>query len=263
MRWHDSVREVDWARTVEGYAIWRPGYPVSFFHRLAGLGIGTAAQRILDLGTGTGVLAREFARRGAEVIGLDLNEELLDAARRLADEEQVAVTWLRAPAEATGLPTASVDVVCASEAWGYFDVPRAVAEVRRLLRPGGRLMLCRLAWLPRRDRIAHHSEVLMLRFNPHWDGADEAGVIRRQPDWARERFTTQAMFYYDQPMPFTRESWRGRLRACRGLSGELPAEQVAAFDAELAAWLESAVPPRFTVLHRLEALVLAPREHEA
>ena len=58
---HDPGRAIDWSKTSSDYAEFRPGYPRSFYERIEVLGIGKPGQRILDLGTGTGVLARHFA----------------------------------------------------------------------------------------------------------------------------------------------------------------------------------------------------------
>jgi hypothetical protein len=67
------------------------------------------------------------------------------------------------------------------------------------------------------------------------------------------------MFYYDEPIPFTRESWRGRIRACRGIGAGLPAEEVRRFDAAHADLLSRIVPESFNVLHRLDAHFFEPK----
>ncbi len=54
----DHGRAFDWGRTSRDYATHRPGPPPSCYDMLARLGVGLAGQRVLDLGTGTGVLAR-------------------------------------------------------------------------------------------------------------------------------------------------------------------------------------------------------------
>jgi 2-polyprenyl-3-methyl-5-hydroxy-6-metoxy-1,4-benzoquinol methylase len=69
------------------YARYRARCPPSFFNRLAALGIGLSGQRILDLGTGTGNLAREFARRGCSVAAIDISEQHLRQARRFYSRE--------------------------------------------------------------------------------------------------------------------------------------------------------------------------------
>ena len=69
---------------------------VPFYTRLATMGVGVAGQRIVDVGTGTGVLARGFAAAGCVVTGVDIAPELLDQARQ---QDAGQVTYLVAPAE--------------------------------------------------------------------------------------------------------------------------------------------------------------------
>ena len=63
----------------------------------------------------------------------------------------------------------------------------------------------------------------------------------------------RAMFCYDVPISFTRETWRGRMRASRGVGAVLNEEQVRAFDEEHAALLEEIAGEGFDVLHRIDA----------
>ena len=77
----DPGRQIDWGRTSIDYAAHRPGPPARLYDLLAALGIGLAGQRVLDLGTGTGLLACEFARRGCSVTGTDISPGQIDAAR--------------------------------------------------------------------------------------------------------------------------------------------------------------------------------------
>jgi SAM-dependent methyltransferase len=254
----DGPRVIDWGKTSADYAEWRPDYPPEFYHRLAALGVGLPGQTILDLGTGVGFLARAFARQGAEVAGIDISAGQIDAAQRLAAAENLTIDYRVAPAEATGFPEASFDAITASQCWLYFDAPRAIREVKRLLRPGGVLVTAHLCWLPRQDRIARASEELVLRHNPHWGAADWPGVIPPIPPWAVGEFNLVGMFVFDTPLCFTRERWRGRMRACRGVGATLSPEEVARFDAAHAALLEQIAPEEFTVRHRVDCHLLQP-----
>ena len=80
----DNEREFDWGKTSQDYAAYRSGHPESFYEVLGALGIGKSGQQILDLGTGTGVLARAFAKPGAVVIGIDIAAYQIAVARALA-----------------------------------------------------------------------------------------------------------------------------------------------------------------------------------
>jgi SAM-dependent methyltransferase len=254
----DPGRWIDWGRTSSDYAEFRPGPPPSFYARLRELGVGIGGQRILDLGTGTGVLAREFARAGCRAVGMDISEGQIEMARALANGEQLAVEFRVAPAEDTELPAASFDAVTANQCWLYFDRDRAVAEVRRLLAPGGVLVISHFSYLPRLDPIARRSEELVLRFNPQWTAADWSGDVPAMPRWVRGDFSLAGSFVYDEAIPFTRESWRGRMRACRGVGAALSAAEVERFDAAHTAKLNAEVPEHFEVLHRINAHMLRP-----
>jgi SAM-dependent methyltransferase len=251
----DAGREIDWGRTSADYAQYRPGPPPSLYEKLRAHDVGLPAQRILDLGTGTGVLAREFARRGCAAAGVDISAEQIEAAQRLAADEGLAVNFRVAPAEATPFPDASFDVATANQCWLYFDLARVIPELRRVLRPGGLLAVSHFSFLPRLDAIARASEELVRRFNPDWSSADWDGRIPARPGWSRDHFELRAMFWYDEPVRFTRESWRGRIRALRGIGASLGPDAVAAFDREHTALLERIAPEEFTVLHRIDAHV--------
>lgn len=254
----DPGRSPDWSRTSEDYARHRPGYPESFYHRLAALGVGLPGQRVLDLGTGTGTVARALAARGCRVTGIDPAPGQVECARRVSREAGIEVELRVAPAEETGLPTASFDVVTASQCWAYFDRDRAVAEVLRLLAPGGLLVTCHLSWLPGCP-LVDHTEELVLAANPSWQGARWSGEVPGVPPWLGSELCQVGMFWYDEDLSFTRESWRGRIRACRGLGASLSPEEVARADAALETYLLSRHPPRFPVPHRIDAHILMRR----
>lgn len=95
-----------------------------------------AGQRVLDVACGTGVVAREAARRGAEVAGLDRNSGMLSVARRLAPQ----VDWREGLAERLPFVDASFDAVTCQFGLMFFeDRAQALGEMIRVLRPGGRL----------------------------------------------------------------------------------------------------------------------------
>jgi SAM-dependent methyltransferase len=254
----DAGTEFDWGRTSADYAQHRPGPPPSFFGRLRMLGVGLPGQRILDFATGTGVLARQFAKQGSVVTGIDIAPEQIEAARTLARSDGVDVRFAVAPAEQTGLPDAAFDAIAANQCWLYFDRSRIIPEVLRLLSSGGVLVVSFFNWLPRLDSVAQASEHLVLKYSPQWQGADWDGRIPPVPSWAMDAFELTAMFWYDEPIPFTRESWRGRMRACRGTGASLAAKDLAEFDREHDALLRRIAPEAFPILHRISAHFLRP-----
>jgi SAM-dependent methyltransferase len=106
-----------------------------------------AGEDVLDVGTGTGVVAITAARAGAKVTGLDLTPALLEQARENARIAGVQIVWTEGDAEQLPYPDASFDVVLSQ--FGHMFAPRpeiAVAEMRRVLKPGGRVAFA--TWPP-------------------------------------------------------------------------------------------------------------------
>ena len=100
----DEGHAFDWGKTSPDYAVYRPGYPASFYTVLQAFGIGTPGQDILDLGTGTGVLARAFAKQGAHVIGIDIAEAQIVAAQQLAAQEHLDIRFEPVPQKRQSFP---------------------------------------------------------------------------------------------------------------------------------------------------------------
>lgn len=250
----------DFGLTAEDYAEHRAGFPASFFERLAAKGIGRPGQRVVDLGTGTGTLARGFARRGCEVVAIDLSEPMLARARAKSAEEGISVDYRAARAEATEVDSEAADVVSAGQCWHWFDRARAAREVARILRPIGSLVIAHFDWIPLPGNVARSTEELIERHNPTWRFGWGLGLY---PRWLRDlgeaSFRNIETFSYDEAVRYTPEQWRGRVRASAGVGGSLVSEQVAQFDAELAGLLADRYPgTSLTVPHRVFAVLARP-----
>lgn len=114
----------------ELYAEFRPTYPESLFRGLAG--IAPARRTALDCGTGNGQAAIGLASHFNRVIATDPSAAQI--ARAIPHQH---VDYRVAPAEASGLAPASVDLVTAAQALHWFDIPAFFAEARRVLVPRG------------------------------------------------------------------------------------------------------------------------------
>ena len=125
------------AGAVEAYERGRPGYPadaVAFLGRTLRLG---PAATVLDLAAGTGKLTFALARTGARVVAVEPVERMRAAlAESLPD-----VTVMDGVAEAIPLRDAAVEAVTVGQAFHWFDGDAALAEIHRVLKPGGRLGL--------------------------------------------------------------------------------------------------------------------------
>lgn len=117
-------------------AFFEPALFQEWAPRLADAARVEAGERVLDVGCGTGVLAREAVRRGATVTGLDRNPGMLAVAGRTAP----AVDWRAGMAESLPFAEGSFDAVVSQFALMFFeDRAAALSEMRRVLRSDGRL----------------------------------------------------------------------------------------------------------------------------
>jgi SAM-dependent methyltransferase len=167
-----------------------------------------------------------------------------------------------APAENTGLPEGSADLVIAGQCWHWFDRAAAAREAARLLVPGGRLVIAHFDWVPLPGNIIEATEQLIDEHNPgpvqpyvrfgHGTGLYPAWF----KDAAGAGFTALESFSFDVAVPYTHEAWRGRVRASAKIGASLAPERIARFDAALASLLAERFPAHpLAVPHRVFALM--------
>jgi ubiquinone/menaquinone biosynthesis C-methylase UbiE len=152
----------------EDYAKFRAGFPESLFDRLDSLGLCRSGSTIVDVGTGTGTLAREFARRGATVIGIDPDDRLVHQARQLDAAASVSIEYRKGSAEAIPLPDAFADFVTAGQCWHWFDGPKAAKEFARIAKFNGRVVVAHFDWLPLPGNVVEATEQLIRAHNTSW-----------------------------------------------------------------------------------------------
>jgi len=168
------------------------------------------------------------------------------------------IEFIASPAEEIELAQDSFDLVSAGQSWLYLDADAMIPRVLRLLRPNGLLALMHLLWLPERDEIARQSEALVLKYNPDWAGAGYGGGLTPLHSWAPGHFELRTFHTEVAALEFTRESWCGRIRACRGVGASLSDAEVERFDEEHRRMLESVTDETFGVLHQMTLHVYAP-----
>ncbi|MEM7599737.1 MAG: class I SAM-dependent methyltransferase [Pseudomonadota bacterium] len=235
--------KVDFGRTASDYSTYRAGFPPDFFAALTARGTVLPGQKAVDLGTGTGTLARGLAQAGLQVTGIDIAPDLLAAAAALDVKAAIKITYKEAPAEATTLPDQSAQLVTAGQCWHWFDRPRAASEAHRLLTPGGRILIAHFDWLPLPGTLVAATENLILRHNPDWAGAGGTGIY---PAWLTDLavagFSEIETASFDTHQSYSHAAWRGRIRASAGIAASLSSEAVDEFDAELTAMMENHFP---------------------
>ena len=253
----DGGNAFDFGRASSDYAKYRDIYPDEFYNKIIELGLCIKGQRVLDLGTGTGVLPRNMYKYGAAFIGADISAEQIEQARSLSEEAGMNIDYIVASAENFVFPGNSFDVVTACQCFQYFDKSVALPRIYRVLKKNGCFCILFMAWLAEESDIARDTEDLVLKYNPKWTG----GRIKRYtppktPEWAEELYTAKDILGFDVNVSFTRESWHGRMKSCRGIgASSLSTEEIEAFNKELWDYLQH-VPEAFDILHFVTILNL-------
>jgi len=249
--------DVDFGKHALDYATHRAGFPASFFSRLDDLGILASGRRLLDLGTGTGTIARSLAQRGLVVTGLDPSENLLNEARELDRRENVAIEYLTGRAEQTGFPGASFDYLTAGQCWHWFEHDAVVREAKRLLRPRGHLIVAYFDWMEKPDNPVAVMYELRRKYNPRWKSEWPLGFYPQEPkDLQFDGFEMVTSFAYEENISYSHIGWRGRMRAYAGIGGSLPKPVVEEFDKEFAEVLSRKFPTQpMLIPHRVWAAV--------
>jgi ubiquinone/menaquinone biosynthesis C-methylase UbiE len=136
MQIHNVARE-GFTKGAAAYERGRPDYPaaaIAFMAEQLGLAVGAT---VVDIGAGTGKLARLLLGTGAEVIAVEPVAAMRDQFTRVLPHTRI----LDGTAEALPLPDGSADAATAAQAFHWFANAKALAEIHRVLKPHGRLGL--------------------------------------------------------------------------------------------------------------------------
>ena len=245
----DSGKAFDWGKTSKEYARYRDIYPNEFYKKIVDRGLCITGQKILDLGTGTGVLPRNMFRYGADWIGTDISPEQIEQAKMLSEEGNMKIDFRAVSTEDIDFPDETFDVITACQCFWYFDHEKIMPKLSKLLKKDGRLLILYMAWLPFEDKIAGASEELVLKYSPNWSGAGETRHPIWVPNITYEYFGMEDHEEYDLMVPFTKKSWHGRMKVCRGVGASLSHEELVRWDAEHRELLNRIAPEKFEVLH--------------
>ena len=129
----DEGRPFDWGKTSKEYAKYRDIYPKQLFDELIKLGVGKKGSDWLDLGTGTGVLPRQLAYLGANIIATDISEEQIEEAKILSKNYK-NISYSVSSAEDIEYPSGTFDVITACQCFFYFDPDIIVPKIKKMLK---------------------------------------------------------------------------------------------------------------------------------
>ena len=240
----DNGKSFDWSLTAESYAKYRDIYPSVLYDELKKLGVASNRTSWLDIGTGTGVLPKNLYNENSEIFGVDISEEQIKFAKKLAKENNQKIQFISCPAEETGFEDNSFDFITAAQCFWYFDRDKIKNEIQRLLKPKGLFIRVYLTYTLD-DEIAYKSHKLIKEYNRSWTPG-KSGSRDMFDDLFEGRVTKE----FDCSISFNRKSWHGRMCACRGTLASMDRETFEEWNSAHIKMLEN-YPYEFEIKHKL------------
>ena len=255
----DNGKPFDCGKASQDYAKYRDIYPNEFYETIHSLGICTNGQKVLDLGTGTGVIPRNMYHYGAKFTGTDISENQIIIAREMSEALNMDINYAVASAEDLNYPKESFDAVTACQCYFYFTPSIAAEKIADVLKTNGKLAFMYMGWLPNESKIAAKSEELVLRYNPNWTGKGDYRHEIYIADEYLDYFNIEKSMIFDVSIPFTYESWNGRMKSCRGIGASLEADHIAEFEKEHLELLSEITDDNFMIPHYCAITVMSKK----
>ena len=255
----DKGNAFDWGKTSENYAKYRDIYPKEFYDYILNLGCCRDGQKVLDIGTGTGVLPRNMYSYGAHWVGTDIAGNQIEQAKILAAKAGMDIEFFTAKAEDVSYPDNTFDVITACQCIWYFDHDVTAPQFAAMLKPGGKFLILYMGWLPYEDKICAKSEEIILKHNPDWSSFGDTVRPVVVPEQYMEYFDLLSQNQFRVDVPFTRDTWHGRMRACRGVEASMTPEVLEKWDKEHREMLEANAPESFVIKHYVSVAELKVR----
>ncbi|MBM7569932.1 class I SAM-dependent methyltransferase [Aquibacillus albus] len=240
----------------EDFSKYRSGYPRKFYKKLEDdYNIYFQNQKVLDIATSNGLVARDLVNRGCLVTGIDNSPELINEAKK--NSQFLNIDYILG--DVTNLPFNNdyFDIVTAVHCWNVLSSEKAISEVFRVLKEGGRFIIGQFDQLLMENNIVSETQKLVCKFNPEINQLNNYGIY---PHWIEELykvgFNNIETFSFDTVITFTHEEWRGRMRTRSEIGGSLSREEVLAFDAELNIFLRNYVSDGILKIpHRMFSII--------
>jgi ubiquinone/menaquinone biosynthesis C-methylase UbiE len=140
--------KINFGNVAQEYAKYRDQLPEIIFEQFRRRDIVFQGKKVMDLGAGSGIFSRAIAGQGAEVLGVEPEINLINAAKVQDQIHNYSISYLNSAAEEINLPNHSFDIVTALRAWHWFDRDKVLEEVKRLLKSEGYLIVIHAIFVP-------------------------------------------------------------------------------------------------------------------
>ncbi|WP_042455834.1 class I SAM-dependent methyltransferase [Neobacillus dielmonensis] len=218
---------LDFGQVANSYARSREDIPISLMESLLFRNIYFDGKKVADLGAGTGALTRKIAMRKADVVGIEPSPELIKHAMAFNHTKNFTIPYLPATAEQTGLADSEFDIVTVMRAWHWFDRAKAIKEIKRILKPNGKLIVVDSGFLTEHELVQQSLAVVSKYaaggLRPAGSKADANQRINGFPvewfvEWQQSGFDLTDFYKLNYTVRFTKQEWVHRIRSISWLA---------------------------------------------
>lgn len=220
--------EVNFGNVAKNYAKYRNDIPDELLRSLSSREVDFFEKKVVDLGAGTGALTRILSKKGADVIGVEPSQELIEEAKTIDRTQGVSIEYVNGYSESTNLNSNFYDTVTVMRAWHWFNRPATLDEVKRILKDKGKLLVMDSGFIANSKVVV---DTLQLIKSHMPDGevksAGSKGTARQLinsfpvewfQEWKEHSFDMRDTYKFDYKVPFTNEEWCGRVGSLSWLS---------------------------------------------
>jgi ubiquinone/menaquinone biosynthesis C-methylase UbiE len=222
------MRQIDFGQVAKSYARSREDIPVSLIDSLFLRGISFEGKKVADVGCGTGALTRKMAMRKADVVGVDPSKELLEQAKALNLLKNYSIPYVQGSAEDTGLAENQYDLVTVMRAWHWFNRPKSIQELKRIMKGKGTLIVIDSGFLSGSSLVEKTFEVLSKYvkggLKPAGTKSESKQRINGFPvewfnEWQANGFELSDFYKLTYTVNFTKKEWLDRVASISWLAG--------------------------------------------
>lgn len=155
--------KIRFSATVQNYDQYRPSYPPNLIDWIIATTKIKPPDTVVDIGCGTGISTRPFAKKGFNTIGVDPNEDMLDDARKRGS----SAIYQKGEAQESGLSSNFANLIISAQAFHWFNIAQTMREFKRILKPDG---FCSAFWNVRKKTpLTKNYEALIKKFSGDYE----------------------------------------------------------------------------------------------
>jgi ubiquinone/menaquinone biosynthesis C-methylase UbiE len=175
------------SHVAEHYDTYRPSAPPVLPDLLTQMAQVPIPSLVVDLGSGTGLSTFLWAERAKAVLGIEPNDDMLQVAcKKLRSlPSSTPISFQQGTASQTGLPAECADIVTCSQSFHWMEPVSTLAEIARILRPGGVFAAYDYQWPP---IVGWRAEIAFNTFIDHaWALKEQRGIVQNYQLWPQNR----------------------------------------------------------------------------